>query len=278
MTQKVVLVTGSNKGIGYGIIETLLEKKSKLVIILSARNEELGKKSYELLSSKYPDSKDKFYFHQLDITKEESIKNFCSWVKEQFGKLDYIVNNAGVATHGDLFNIDVCNSTFEVNVYGTINFTEYILKNDMINKSGKIIMVGSIAGSLNKLKNEELKNGFKNATTYKELLDMGELFKKSVINDSVEKDGWCKNTYAVSKMIVNSYARVLALRDEIKNNDISVYSAHPGWVKTDMAGPKAPLSIKEGAETEVFLIELPDGINPEYQGKYFDKCKVSSFE
>jgi carbonyl reductase 1/carbonyl reductase 3 len=278
MTQKVVLVTGSNKGIGYGIIETLLEKKSKLVIILSARNEELGKKSYELLSSKYPDSKDKFYFHQLDITKEESIKNFCSWIKEKFGKLDYIVNNAGVATHGDLFNIDVCNSTFEVNVYGTINFTEYILKNDMINKSGKIIMVGSIAGSLNKLKNEELKNGFKKATTYKELLDMGELFKKSVINDSVEKDGWCKNTYAVSKMIVNSYARVLALRDEIKNNDISVYSAHPGWVKTDMAGPKAPLSIKEGAETEVFLIELPDGINPEYQGKYFDKCKVSSFE
>jgi NAD(P)-dependent dehydrogenase (short-subunit alcohol dehydrogenase family) len=278
MTQKVVLVTGSKKGIGYGIIETLLEKKSKLVIILSARNEELGKKSYELLSSKYPDSKDKFYFHQLDITKEESIKNFCSWVKEKFGKLDYIVNNAGVATHGDLFNIDVCNSTFEVNVYGTINFTEYILKNDMINKSGKIIMVGSIAGSLNKLKNEELKNGFKNATTYKELLDMGELFKKSVINESVEKDGWCKNTYAVSKMIVNSYARVLALRDEIKNNDISVYSAHPGWVKTDMAGPKAPLSIKEGAETEVFLIELPDGINPEYQGKYFDKCKVSSFE
>lgn len=278
MTQKVVLVTGSNKGIGYGIIETLLEKKSKLVIILSAGNEELGKKSYELLSSKYPDSKDKFYFHQLDITKEESIKNFCSWVKEKFGKLDYIVNNAGVATHGDLFNIDVCNSTFEVNVYGTINFTEYILKNDMINKSGKIIMVGSIAGSLNKLKNEELKNGFKNATTYKELLDMGELFKKSVINESVEKDGWCKNTYAVSKMIVNSYARVLALRDEIKNNDISVYSAHPGWVKTDMAGPKAPLSIKEGAETEVFLIELPDGINPEYQGKYFDKCKVSSFE
>ena len=278
MTQKVILVTGSNKGIGFGIIETLLEKKSKLVIILSARNEELGKNSYELLSSKYPDSKDKFYFHQLDITKEESIKNFCSWVKEKFGKLDYIVNNAGVATHGDLFNIDVCNSTFEVNVYGTINFTEYILKNDMINKSGKIIMVGSIAGSLNRLKNEELKNGFKKATTYKELLDMGELFKKSVINESVEKDGWCKNTYAVSKMIVNSYARVLALRDEIKNNDISVYSAHPGWVKTDMAGPKAPLSIKEGAETEVFLIELPDGINPEYQGKYFDKCKVSSFE
>ena len=278
MSQKVVVVTGSNKGIGYGIIETLLEKKSKLRIILSSRNEELGKKSFEELLSKYPESKDNFYYHQLDITKEESIKNFADWAKEKFGKIDYLVNNAGVATHGDAFNIDVCNTTFEVNVNGTINFTEYMLKNDMINKSGKIILVGSFAGHLNRLKNEELKNGFKNSKTVEELLNMGELFKKSIINDSVEKDGWCKNTYSVSKMIVNSYARVLALRDEIKNNDISVYSAHPGWVKTDMAGPKAPLTIKEGAETEVFLLELPDGINPEYQGKYFDKCKVSSFE
>lgn len=278
MTSKVVLVTGSNKGIGYGIIETLLEKKSKLRIILSSRNEELGKKSYDNLISKYPETKENLFYHQLDITKENSFKNFCEWVKEKFGKLDYLVNNAGVATHGDAFNIDVCNSTFEVNVNGTINLTEYILKNNMINKSGKIILVGSIAGSLKYLKNEELKNGFKNAKTYEELINMGELFKKSIINNTVEKDGWCKNTYAVSKMIVNSYARVLALRDEIKNNDISVYSAHPGWVKTDMAGPKAPLSIKEGAETEVYLIELPDGINPEYQGKYFDKCKVSSFE
>ena len=90
---------------------------------------------------------------------------------------------------------------------------------------------------------------------------MGELFKKSIVNESVEKDGWCRNTYSVSKMIVNSYARVLTLRDEIKSNDISVYSAHPGWVKTDMGGPKATLTIKEGAETEVFLIELPDEIN-----------------
>ena len=108
MNQKVVVVTGSNKGIGYGIIETLLEKKSKLRIILSSRNEVLGKKSFEELLSKYPESKDTFYYHQLDITKEESIKNFADWAKEKFGKIDYLINNAGVATHGDAFNIDVC--------------------------------------------------------------------------------------------------------------------------------------------------------------------------
>ena len=84
MSLKVVLVTGSNKGIDFGIIEKLLEKKSKLKIILSSRNEDLGKKSFEALLSKYPESKDNFYYHQLDITKEESIKNCIDWVKEKF--------------------------------------------------------------------------------------------------------------------------------------------------------------------------------------------------
>ena len=79
-------------------------------------------------------------------------------------------------------------------------------------------------------------------------------------------------------MVVNTYARVLSLRNEIENNDISVYAAHPGWVRTDMGGPRAPLSVEQGAVNEVFLLELPDGINKNYQGKYFDNCKVASFE
>ena len=56
-------------------------------------------------------------------------------------------------------------------------------------------------------------------------------------------------------MVVNTYARVLSLRNEIENRDISVYAAHPGWVKTDMTGPEAPLTIEQGAINEVFLIE-----------------------
>ena len=62
-------------------------------------------------------------------------------------------------------------------------------------------------------------------------------------------------------MIVNTYARVLSLINEIESNDISVYGAHPGQVKTDMDGPEASLSVEEGAVNEVFLLELPDGIN-----------------
>ena len=277
-SRKIVLVTGSNKGIGYGIIESLLQKKSNLRIILTSRNEELGKKSYNKLLSQYPDFKNYFFYHQLDITKKDSINNLISWIKKEFGKIDYLVNNAGLGTHGVTTDLNLHKAVININAFGTINFTEEMLKNDMINKSGKIILLGSMMGNLGYLKSQELKSKFKNAKTYQELLNLAESFIKSNENNSVEKDGWCKNSYSVSKMVVNSYARVLSYRDEIEKNDISVFAAHPGWVKTDMTGPEAPLTIKEGAVNEVFLIELPDGINRKYQGKYFDSCKVGSFE
>lgn len=276
--RKIILVTGSNKGIGYGIIETLLEKKSNLRIILTSRNEDLGQKSYTKLLSQFPYSKDYFFYHQLDITNKDSISNLISWIKKQFGKIDYLVNNAGLGTHGVTTDVKLHCAVLEVNVFGTINFTEEMIKNDMINKKGKIILVGSMMGNLNRLNNKKVKNDFKNAKTTQDLLNLGQNFKNCCINGTVEKEGWCKNSYCVSKMIVNSYSRVLSYRDEIEKNDIGVYSAHPGWVKTDMTGPEAPLNIKEGAENEVFLIELPDGINKEYQGKYFDRFKVASFE
>ena len=275
--RKIVLVTGSNKGIGYGIIETLLEKKSNYRIILTSRNEDLGKKSFNKLLGQFPYSKDYFFYHQLDITNNDSISNLISWIKKQFGKIDYLVNNAGLGTHGVTTDIKLHFGVLDVNVFGTINFTEQMIKHNMINKKGKIILVGSMMGNLNRLNSYQLKNNFKNAKTTQELINLGQSFKNSIINNPVEKDGWCRNSYCVSKMIVNTYSRVLSYREEIEKNDISVYSAHPGWVKTDMTGPEAPLTIKEGAENEIFLIELPDGINKEYQGKYFDRFRVTSF-
>ena len=275
--KKIVLITGSNKGIGYGIIEALLKKKSKLRIVLTSRNESLGLASYNQLLQKYPYSKNDFFYHQLDITKAQSISNIISWIKKEFGKIDYLVNNAGLGSHGNYHDINTHNSILEVNVFATINFTEEMLKNEMINKKGKIILLGSMMGNLNSLSSSKLKKEFKNAKTYQDLLNLTNAFKTSFKNKTIDQDGWCINTYSVSKMVVNTYARVLSLRSEIENNDISVYAAHPGWVKTDMTGPEAPLTIEQGTVNEVFLIELPDGINKNYQGKYFDNCRVASF-
>ena len=276
-SKKIVLITGSNKGIGYGIIEALLKKKSKLRIVLTSRNESFGLASYNQLLQKYPFSKNDFFYHQLDITKAQSISNIISWIKKEFGKIDYLVDNAGLGSHGNYHDINTHNSILEVNVFATINFTEEMLKNEMINKKGKIILLGSMMGNLNSLNSSKLKKEFKNAKTYQDLFNLTNAFKTSFKNKTIDQDGWCINTYSVSKMVVNTYARVLSLRSEIENNDISVYAAHPGWVKTDMGGPSAPLTIEQGTVNEIFLLELPDGINKNYQGKYFDNCRVASF-
>ena len=276
--RKIVLVTGSNKGVGYGIIEILLQKKSNLKIILTSRNENLGKNAFHRLLTKYPYSKDYFYYHQLDITNKESISNLISWIRTQFGKIDYLVNNAGYGPYASISEIDVHLSVLEINAFGTINFTEEMIKNDMINKRGKIICVGSLGGSLHLLNSNKLINAFKNARTTQDLLNLAQSFKNSFLRGTQERDGWCKKSYYASKMIVNSYPRILSYKKEIENNDISVYSIHPGWVRTDMGGSYAPLTYKQGAECEVFLIELPDGINREYQGKFFNRFTVSSFE
>ena len=275
---KLVLVTGSNKGIGYGIIDALLEKKSKLRIILTARNDELGQAAYNELCEKYPEEKEHFFYHQLDITKEESINDLVTWIKATFKKMDYLINNAGVSTKGTAFDIDVFNTTFDTNVYGTIGFTEKMLQSDVFNKSGKIILIGSGSGLYSRLSNELLISTFKNAKNTDDLLKLAEKYKTSITNNTVEEDGWCKNTFTVSKIILNTYAKVLAHRRDITKEQMSVYVCNPGWVKTEMGGEHAPLTVREGTETPIYLLELPDGINKEFQGKYFDKCKPSTFD
>ena len=278
LLKKIILVTGSNKGIGYGIIEALLKKKSNLRIILTSRNEALGLKSFNELSEKYPSFKNDFFYHQLDITKKDSISNLISWIKANFGKIDYLVNNAGYGPRSTRSDIEIHMTCLEINVFGTINFTEEMIRNKMINKKGKIILVGSLAGCIYFLSSNKLKNAFKNAKTTQDLLNLAQSFKNSFLKGTEQQEGWCSKSYYVSKMIINSYPRILSYRKEIQENDISVYSIHPGWVNTEMGGRGAPLNYKQGAECEVFLLELPDGIDKKYQGNFFDRFNLSSFE
>ena len=153
-----------------------------------------------------------------------------------------------------------------------------MISSDVLNKAGKIIFLGSLSGCLSRLNNELLISTFKNVKNSDDLFKLAEKFRNSIVNETIEEEGWCKNTFTVSKIIINTYAKVLGHRRDITKEQLSVYACNPGWVKTEMGGEHAELTIKEGAETPVFLIELPDGINKENQGKLFDKCKIASFE
>jgi NAD(P)-dependent dehydrogenase (short-subunit alcohol dehydrogenase family) len=275
---KTILVTGSNKGIGHGLVRYLLQKNINYNVILTSRSDDRGIESFNKLSEEFQNKKEKFFYHQLDITDNESITNLFNWIKSQFGQIDILVNNAGVAAKGPKFDIDVFNFTFPTNVYGTINISERAIDEQIIRQNGRIVIIGSTAGKLSYLKSESLVNEFKDENlTLDGLLNLAERFKQSIIDNKVNENGWFEAAYSISKIIINTYARVLSKRKEIEERNISVYACCPGWVRTDMAGQNAHLSIEEGVITPAFLIEMEDGIKTDIQGKFFYLCKPLQF-
>lgn len=96
-------------------------------------------------------------------------------------------------------------------------------------------------------------------------------------NGDWEQKGFPKSAYGMSKIGINVYTmKHLAHRDDIKKKHIQVYAQCPGYVNTDMTSHKGPLTIEQGAQTTIFLIELPFKIDPQYQGHFFEKSALSA--
>ncbi|VIO91365.1 Uncharacterized protein BM_BM10686 [Brugia malayi] len=92
------IITGANKGIGYGIVKGLAEKLQTAIIYLTARNEKLGRESLDKLIKELGDNRHSdIRFHQLDITDHTSCENFASYLKKEHNGLDVLINNAGFA-------------------------------------------------------------------------------------------------------------------------------------------------------------------------------------
>jgi hypothetical protein len=76
---------------------------------------------------------------------------------------------------------------------------------------------------------------------------------------------------------VNTFARILGKNQIILDKQIQVYTLCPGRVATQMT-PNGSLTIEQGIETPLFLINLPFEINPKYQGQFFQKSQLSSLD
>jgi NAD(P)-dependent dehydrogenase (short-subunit alcohol dehydrogenase family) len=93
---KVVLVTGGNSGIGYETVKALLQSDKAQHIILGSRSPEKGKLAIETLHKECPESTNTVEPVQLDLTSDESIEKAFEQVKASPGRLDTLVNNAGM--------------------------------------------------------------------------------------------------------------------------------------------------------------------------------------
>ncbi|MFN3480043.1 MAG: SDR family oxidoreductase [Thermodesulfovibrionales bacterium] len=233
-SQKVALVTGANRGLGFETSRQLARMGIK--VLMGARRVSKGREAAKRLQKEGLDVE----FILLDVTNPEHIKEVKRYIEGRFGKLDILVNNAGmvhreeplISNSVETISPKALRKTFDVNFFGAVELTQALLPLIKKSEAGRIVNVSSILGSL----------------TYQ----------------SEESDEFKPFAYDASKAALNQFTIHLAAA--LKDTAIKVNSAHPGWVRTDMGGPEAPMDVTEGAKTAVRLATLgPDGPT----GKFF---------
>lgn len=286
-----VLVTGSNKGIGYGILEKALihsqeDQAIKYHLIMTSRDLVKGKKAIESLKEKFPAAAD-IELIELDLLSSVSISNAVEALKKS-GPIDVLVNNAGwFARFEDQGHEDLIKNFIEspkVNYLATRDFTEAILKEDLINKNGMIINVSSRKGKFSwntKLDSEyleKLKN-YKNPErlSLDEFTSVGQESIEKLLEkarDPLQKEN-LQDPYCLAKMLLSMYTYYLGKEPTILSKNIQVYSCHPGLAKTDMnTTPFANISYLEGADNVYHFLLFKPKIDPALQGEYFNELRV----
>lgn len=218
-------VTGANRGIGYELTRQLADQGT--TVIAGYRNPTSSEALLELARQRKV-----ILPVQIDVTSEEDCKALKERITTEFGRLDLLINNAGINHRPDAPLEELVPSDLtehlEVNVGGVMQCTTSLLPLLKQSSAGKIINLGSRLGSM-------------------------ELTKPQMI------------PYAISKAALNMLTKQQALA--VAGQGITVVSISPGWVRTDMGGPEAPLSVSESVASLVRTIEM---LTPSQNGQFLE--------
>ncbi|XP_074839531.1 carbonyl reductase [NADPH] 1-like [Carettochelys insculpta] len=271
----VAVVTGGNKGIGFAIVQALC-KQFTGDVYLTARDSGQGQAAVAKLQEEGLSP----LFHQLDITDLQSIRTLRDFLKEKYGGLNVLVNNAGIAFKVDdptPFHIQA-EATVKTNFFGTRDVCNMLLP--LIKPHGRVVNVSSFMSVMTLTKcSQDLQQKFRSDTiTEEELAKLMMKFVEDTKKGVHEKEGWPNTAYGVSKIGVTVLSRIQArmLNEKRKADRILLNACCPGWVRTDMTGPNATKSPDEGAETPVYLALLsPDADGP--HGQFVSEKKVQNW-
>ncbi len=239
MTQPatIALITGANRGLGFETAKQLGEKG--ITVVLGARTQDAADAAAAKLTALGITA----HGVLLDVVNPEHRAAVAQFLADKFGKLDILINNAGIGsstglasvtslvTDEDLFTV------FHTNLFAVVALTRELLPLIRKSDAGRIVNLSSILGSL-------------------------------TLHASPQGLGAMPFAYDASKSALNAYT--IHLAKELTGTSIKVNSAHPGWVKTDLGTSAATLEIPEGALTSVELALIgPDGPS----GKFFHREK-----
>lgn len=222
---KLALVTGGNRGIGYELVKQLASKNFK--VIFTCRDHKTG---HEITESLNKSDLNATYL-VLDLNNQDSIHQAAITVKEQYGRLDVLINNAGIYLDDNKRLVDMepltLEKTLETNFFGVYHVIRSFLPLMEKQGYGRIINVSSEYGEMSQMSYPGI------------------------------------GAYKLSKLALNGLTQLLA--SEVKGN-IKINAVDPGWVSTDMGGPTAPTTPQQAAESFIWLASIgSDGPN----GKFF---------
>ncbi|KAL6293569.1 hypothetical protein ACE6H2_001711 [Prunus campanulata] len=263
-TKRYAVVTGANKGIG---LETVRQLASNgFTVVLTSTDEKRGLEAVEKLNESGLSGQ--VVFHQLDVASSATVASLAAFFKTQFGKLDNLVNNAGIVgaigdadafiavakstsmERGEVDLSKLMTETYElteeclqINYYGAKRTAEALIPLLQLSDSPRIVNVSSFLGKLMYI-----------------YLAIG-----------LKDKGWpCPfSAFVVSKAALNAYTRILEKYPTFRINLVC-----PGFVKTDINYNVSVLPVEEGAAKIVKLALLP---NHGPSGSFFVEYEVSDF-
>ncbi len=236
MSQQIAFITGGNRGLGY---QTALELgtfgangHTGPKVIIGSRDVTQGEHAVDNLRAAGVDAE----AIRFDVTKSADRQAAYDLFNSKYGRLDILVNNAGVAAgtfpgdgpeHSAIdVPMELLRKVFETNFFAQVAITRALIPLIRKSPAGRIVNLASILGSLTL--HASPGSPIYNAKSF---------------------------AYDASKTALNAFTVHLAW--ELRDTNIKVNSAHPGWVKTDMGGPQATMELSEGARTSVTLATLP---------------------
>jgi NAD(P)-dependent dehydrogenase (short-subunit alcohol dehydrogenase family) len=221
--QPIIVVTGANRGIGFEICRQLCGRGAK--VVLTARDSASGEAAVKQLVSRGLSAE----FQPLEVTSEESVGALGEYLGRTFGRLDVLINNAGIISKQDGAGLDVklatVRTTLETNTLAPLRLAQALTPLLKRGRSARIINVSSGMGALS-----EMEGGYA--------------------------------AYRMSKTALNAVTRILAA--ELRGA-VAVNSVCPGWVKTDMGGANADREVAQGAEGAVWLaLDAPQDLTGQF--------------
>ena len=160
---------------------------------------------------------------RLDVADPESVDRLAASIEEDFGRLDVLVNNAGISNDegqsGAGADLDRVKEALEANLFGAWRLCGVAIPHMKRGGYGRIVNVSTGLAAL-------------------------------------EDMGGGSPGYRVSKTGLNALTRILA--SELGADGILVNAVNPGWVQTDMGGPGASRTVEEGADSVVWAATLPN--------------------